>query len=79
MKKRVFALMIAMIMVVSVAAAGIAHAESGDLEPGVNGEVVISHWGGSTSEAYRQCYFNDFERETGIKVSGNQLFPRQRS
>lgn len=41
---------------------------AGDLEPGVNGEVVISHWGGSTAEAYRECYFNDFERETGIKV-----------
>lgn len=44
--------------------------QSGDepLEAGINGEVVISHWGGSTSEAYRECYFDDFERETGIKV-----------
>lgn len=42
--------------------------KTGDLEPGINGEVVISHWGGSTSEAYRACYFDDFERETGIKV-----------
>lgn len=42
--------------------------ESGGYEPGENGEVVISHWGGSTAEAYRECYFNDFEKETGIKV-----------
>lgn len=42
--------------------------EKVEYEPGVNGEVVISHWGGSTSEAYRECYFNDFEKETGIKV-----------
>jgi putative spermidine/putrescine transport system substrate-binding protein len=43
-------------------------AESGDLEPGVNGEVVVSHWGGTTSDAYHACYWDDFEKETGIKV-----------
>ena len=41
---------------------------TGNLEPGVNGEVIVSHWGGTTSEAYRECYWNDFEKDTGIKL-----------
>lgn len=63
MKKTIIALLLAAIMIFSYAAVATA-----DFEPGENGEVVISHWGGTTSEAYRQCYFNDFEKDTGIKV-----------
>lgn len=69
MQKKLIALLLAVMLVLSLAAAGVAYADTtGDLEPGVNGEVVISHWGGGTADAYRKCYFDDFERETGIKV-----------
>jgi putative spermidine/putrescine transport system substrate-binding protein len=30
--------------------------------------VVVSHWGGVLGNAYRESAFNEFERETGIKV-----------
>ena len=52
MQKKLIALLLAVMLVLSLAAAGVAYADTtGDLEPGVNGEVVISHWGGATADA----------------------------
>lgn len=69
--KRTLSFALAMILVLGMLLGGTsAYAEekAGKFKPGENGEVVISHWGGSTAEAYRECYFDDFEKDTGIKV-----------